>query len=87
LAFVANHPEAATSFQTAEAFENCAGTSPAGGRRGGARVTYYYHSQSVPLLIHDMYPKNAKINLTNAERNAMKKLIPKLIRALQQKEA
>ena len=33
----------------------------------------------------DMYPKNAKANLTKAERNAMRKRIPELIRTLQRR--
>jgi hypothetical protein len=35
----------------------------------------------------DMYAKNAKADLTKAERNAMKRRIPKLIRTLQPRRA
>lgn len=55
------------------------------GKRGGARVIYYYHNPEIPILMLDIYPKNAKSDLTKAERNAMRKRIPQLIRTLQQR--
>src|SRR5258708_13958517 len=54
-------------------------------KRGGARVIYYYHSERLPVVMLDMYAKSVKANLTKAERNAMTKRIPKLIRTLQQR--
>jgi hypothetical protein len=48
-------------------------------------VIYYYHNEQVPILMLDMYPKNAKANLTKAERTAMRKRIPELIRTLQRR--
>jgi hypothetical protein len=49
------------------------------GKRGGARVIYYYHSQRLPLFLLTAYPKNEKANLTQAERNAMKRLVQMLV--------
>ena len=49
------------------------------GKRGGARVIYYYHSERLPLFLLTAYPKNAKANLTQAERNAMKRLVQILV--------
>jgi hypothetical protein len=45
------------------------------GKRGGARVIYYYHSERLPLFLLTAYPKNEKANLSKAERNAMKRLV------------
>src|SRR4051795_9523252 len=44
------------------------------GKRGGARVIYYYHSARVPVFLLTAYSKNRKANLSKAERNAMKRL-------------
>ncbi len=44
------------------------------GKRGGARVVYYYHNERLPVL--SAYAKNRKANLSNAERQAMKRLVP-----------
>jgi hypothetical protein len=49
------------------------------GKRGGARVIYYYHSERLPLLLLTAYPKNEKANLTQAECNAMKRLVQILV--------
>jgi hypothetical protein len=49
------------------------------GKRGGARVVYYYHSQRLPLFLLTAYPKNRKASLTQAERNAMKRLVQILV--------
>ncbi|MCC6364593.1 MAG: type II toxin-antitoxin system RelE/ParE family toxin [Bryobacterales bacterium] len=52
---------------------------PGRGKRGGARVVYYYHSQRLPLFLLTAYPKNEKANITQAERNAMKRLVQILV--------
>lgn len=49
------------------------------GKRGGARVIYYYHSERLPLFLLTAYEKNRKANLSKAERNAMKRMIPALV--------
>jgi hypothetical protein len=49
------------------------------GKRGGARVIYYHHSERLPVFLLTAYPKNRKANLSKAERNAMKRLVPILV--------
>jgi hypothetical protein len=49
------------------------------GKRGGARVIYYYHNEGLPLFLLAVYGKNEKANLSQAERNAMKRLVPVLV--------
>jgi len=50
------------------------------GKSGGARVIYYFHSERMPLLLLSIYAKNDKVNLSKAERNELKKLIPEFVR-------
>ena len=52
------------------------------GKRGGARVIYYFHSGNLPIVMLDIYAKNTKANLTMAERAAMKRRIPEIVRTL-----
>jgi mRNA-degrading endonuclease RelE of RelBE toxin-antitoxin system len=33
------------------------------GKRGGARVIYYYHDQNIPIFLFTAYKKNQKENL------------------------
>jgi hypothetical protein len=49
------------------------------GKSGGTRVIYYYHNESLPLFLLNVFAKNEKGNLTKAERNEIRKLAPRLI--------
>lgn len=49
------------------------------GKRGGIRVIYYYHNDLLPLFLLSVFAKNEKDNLTRAERNDMKALLPRLV--------
>ena len=50
------------------------------GKRGGARVVYFFHNESIPVFLLDVFAKNEKANLTKAERNAMAELTRVLAR-------
>lgn len=52
---------------------------PGRGKRGGARVIYYYHNEHMPVFLLAAYAKNEKANLNHAERNAIKRLVPILV--------
>ena len=49
------------------------------GKRGGVRVIYYYHDASLPVFLLSVFAKNEKANLTKAEQNHMKILLPRLV--------
>jgi mRNA-degrading endonuclease RelE of RelBE toxin-antitoxin system len=40
------------------------------GKRGGARIIYYYYDETIPLYALLVYPKNAKTDLTQEEKRA-----------------
>jgi len=42
-------------------------------------VIYYYHDEHVPVFLLSVYSKNRKENLSKAERNAIKRLVPVLV--------
>lgn len=41
------------------------------GKRGGARVIYYYHDQRTPIFLLTVFAKNEKSDLTARERNSL----------------
>jgi hypothetical protein len=41
------------------------------GKRGGARVIYFFHGRDIPLYLFDAYAKNEKTDLSKAERNRL----------------
>lgn len=51
------------------------------GKRGGVRVIYYFHDESIPLFLLNVFAKNEKSDLTKAEQNEMKALLPRLVAA------
>ena len=54
------------------------------GKSSGARVIYYFHSDRMPVVLLSIYAKSVKVNLSRAERNELKKLIPELVRVLKE---
>jgi hypothetical protein len=45
------------------------------GKRGGARVIYFWHPASSTLLMLFVYPKNERENLTPAQCQALRKIV------------
>jgi mRNA-degrading endonuclease RelE of RelBE toxin-antitoxin system len=57
------------------------------GKRGGVRVIYYFYNESIPVFLLNVFAKNEKANLTKAERNEMKGLLPRLVAGYQRRTA
>lgn len=49
------------------------------GKSGGVRVLYHY-SKSVLVILIMLYSKNDKENISDSEKNELKKLVPQLVR-------
>lgn len=50
------------------------------GKRGGARIIYYYHSKSMPIFLLAIYSKNQKISLSHDEKREVKKIVTELVK-------
>jgi hypothetical protein len=53
------------------------------GKSGGARVIYYYHNETIPIFLLSLFPKNIKGNLSQAEKNEMRRVVPVLVQRYQ----
>jgi hypothetical protein len=51
------------------------------GKRGGARVIYYFRDLNMPLYLISVYKKSELSALTQAERNTLRKLVEELVDA------
>src|SRR3990167_4473306 len=49
------------------------------GKRGGARIIYYYHSENMPIFLFTAYAKNERANLTSDEKKTLKKIIKTIV--------
>jgi len=45
------------------------------GKRGGARVIYFWHAKSQHLLMLFVYPKNERSDLTAAQRRTLRRIV------------
>jgi hypothetical protein len=79
VAFVAANPEAGELIPETGGVRKIRWALAGKGKRGGARVIYYHHSERLPVFLLAAYAKNEKANLSQAERNAMKRLVPILL--------
>jgi mRNA-degrading endonuclease RelE of RelBE toxin-antitoxin system len=51
------------------------------GKRGGARVIYFYHSADIPLFALTAYAKNERADLSQKDRNDFRRLTKLLAEA------
>jgi len=50
------------------------------GKRGGARVIYYFHSECIPLFALDVYAKNQHSDLSESEKARLKQFVKTVAR-------
>src|SRR5437870_3018270 len=79
VAFVGANPEAGEIIPETGGVRKIRWAREGMGKRGGARVIYYYHNERLPVFLLSAYAKNRKANLSKAERNSMKRLVPVLV--------
>jgi hypothetical protein len=79
VAFIGANPEAGEVIRETGGVRKVRWAVAGMGKRGGARVIYYHHSERLPVFLLAAYAKNEKANLSRAERNAMKRLVPILV--------
>jgi hypothetical protein len=79
VAFIAANPQAGHVIPETGGVRKLRGGLPGRGKRGGARVIYYYRSERLPVFLPAAYAKNEKGNLSKAERNAMRRIGPTLV--------
>ncbi len=49
------------------------------GKRGGARIIYFYHDHGMPLFVLTAFAKNQRSDLSANDRNSLKKLTALLV--------
>jgi hypothetical protein len=57
------------------------------GKRGGARVIYFFHDIEMPLFLLDASAKNDRANLTKAECNELRQVTELVVKAYKQRRS
>lgn len=71
--YLATHPQAGVVMQGTGGIRKFRWASGNKGKSGGVSVVYYYHNESMPLLLLSVFGKSEKANLTKSERNELAK--------------
>lgn len=79
VAFIAANPEAGEIIPETGGLRKIRWALPGMGKRGGARVIYYFHNERLPVFLLSAYAKGRKENLSKAEQSAMKRLVQALV--------
>ena len=85
LVFLAANPEAGDLLAETGGTRKLRWGTRGRGKRGGVRVIYYYYNESLPLFLLNVFAKNEKANLSKAERNELKQLVPRLVAGYQKR--
>ena len=72
VAFLAQNPGAGDILQGTGGIRKVRFAREGGGKSGGFRVIYFFHSQDIPLFALNLFAKNEKANISPAERTALK---------------
>lgn len=83
--YLGANPEAGPVVPDAGGIRKARWSAQGRGKRSGVRVIYYFHSETFPVFLLTIYAKNQKGNLTKAERQEFKRLIPLLVKTYAKK--
>lgn len=79
--YMASHPEAGDLIARGGGVRKLRWALKGRGKRGGARVIYFFHSERFPLFALAAYAKNQREDISDAERNAFRRLTKALVEA------
>lgn len=80
VSFLAYNPSSGDLIQGTGGIRKVRWAREGGGKSGGFRVIYFYHSPGVPLFLLNLFAKNEQANISQADRNSLKTLSAILVR-------
>ena len=79
IAYLAEHPGAGALIQGTGGIRKLRWARQGGGKSGGIRVIYYFHSEIMPLYLLAAFGKNEKANLSSEEKHQLAKAAKELV--------
>jgi hypothetical protein len=81
IAFIAGHPDDGVIMVGTGGVRKSRWGVGARGKSGGVRVIYYYHNRTMPLFLLTIFAKNERDNLSQRDKNMLKRLVTELVHA------
>src|SRR5436190_22341508 len=78
--FIAAHPQAGNELKGTGGARKVRFARPGGGKSGGYRIITFYSGVDIPVFLLSLFAKNEKADLTPKERNALKKVLPQVVK-------
>jgi len=79
IAYLAEHPSAGVLIQGTGGIRKLRWARRGGGKSGGIRVIYYFHSEMMPLYLLAAFGKNEKANISAEEKQHLAKAVDQLV--------
>ena len=79
LEFLARRPKVGRIIQGTGGLRKVRIASSGRGKRGGARIIYYYHDEYRPILLFLIYARANQENMTNAQKAEYRTLLSQII--------
>ena len=79
ISYLAENPNSGVLIQGTGGLRKLRWARSGGGKSGGVRVVYFYHSEVMPLYILAVFGKNEKANISAQEKKILAKLIKELV--------
>jgi len=78
VAYLAGNPEAGLLIPGTGGARKVRWAISGKGTRGGARTIYYYHNESIPLFVLDIYAKSEKADLSESDKRGLKRILAQI---------
>jgi mRNA-degrading endonuclease RelE of RelBE toxin-antitoxin system len=75
------HPEARLVIPDTSGVRKLRWIAPGRGKRGGARVIYYFHNENLPILALAIYAKNEKVDVNTKDKKQMKAAVHEYLKS------
>lgn len=78
-AYLAANPEAGVVIQGTGGVRKLRWSLPGKGKRGGGRVIYYFHNDTIPVYLFKFYTKAAKSDLSTDEGKELSRIVRSIV--------
>jgi len=79
ISYLSTHPTSGSIIQGTGGIRKIRWARKGHGKRGGARIIYFFHNENIPLFLLTIFSKSDKEDLSKAERNELSKFTKTLI--------